>query len=219
MENEGRCPSCNKPLDDKHVMLPERMIELIRRFAPGENYALCTRCGGGKLYTASTRISFSGVDTDIEPLKPSFPLLTLPLPPGWEYEPITFVTENVVVGAGAFTAFGASMSEVFGGEAPEFMIKIRKSIDACSVRLITKALASGANAVIDLDIGYSGSGGAGGLIMIGMTGTAVNLKNLEVLGAKRMKALKELKEKLDFLNRLEVLRSEYQAFSKEYKLI
>jgi len=219
MADTGRCPTCNKPIDDKHVMLPENMIELIKRFAPADNYALCTRCGGGKLYTASTRISFSGIDTDIEPLKASFPLLTLPIPPGWEYDPITFVAENVVVGAGSFTAFGASVSEVFGGEAPEFMIKIRKGIEACSVRLITKAIEAGANAVIDLSINQSGNGGAGGLIMIGMTGTAVRLNNLEVLGESRMNDLRKLKEKLDALNHLEALRTEYQAFSRQYKLI
>lgn len=58
--SEEKCPSCNKPLSDKVVMLPDNMVELLKLFAPQDNYQLCTRCGGGKLYTASTRISFSG---------------------------------------------------------------------------------------------------------------------------------------------------------------
>jgi uncharacterized protein YbjQ (UPF0145 family) len=216
---EERCPSCNKPLSDKIVMLPENMIELIKLFAPTDNYHLCTRCGGGKLYTASTRISFSGADEGVQELKKSFPLLSLPMPLGWQYEPISLVTATTVTGAGAMTEIGASMDATFGGSSPAFASKIGKGVEACSDRLIANAMALNANAVIDVDIDYSEMGGGRGLIMVSMAGTAVVLKNLDILGEQRTKDMKALMQKLRVMSHIEALRREYQAFSKQYKVV
>jgi uncharacterized protein YbjQ (UPF0145 family) len=179
----------------------------------------CARCGGGKLYTPSTRIDYGGADKEAEKLKHSFPLLFLPLPPGWQYDLLSLVSATTVTGAGALTEMGASLEATFGGSSPAFAAKIDQGVAACSERLIIKAKELKANAVIDVHISYSEMGGGRGLIMVGMTGTAVQLRNLEVLGERRMRDMKTLMEKLQAMSHIDALKREYQAFSKQYKVI
>jgi uncharacterized protein YbjQ (UPF0145 family) len=215
-QDKKQCPTCGKPLGDRVVMLTEPMIELLRMHAPQENYVLCTKCGGAKLYSASTRLSTTEVSAQIASLHASIPIVSSQTPPGWDFRTLRIVTAQSVIGTGVLSEFSASLGDLFGKISPAFVSKIVQGEESCCAQLVQKTLALGGNAVLAVDIDYAELGSLKGMIMVCMTGTAVSLRNVEVLGTETAKNIGTLKEKLAELSHLNQLYEEYRQFAHNY---
>jgi uncharacterized protein YbjQ (UPF0145 family)/predicted nucleic-acid-binding Zn-ribbon protein len=215
-QEKDRCPACNKPLSEKVVMLPESMIELLRIYAPQDSYVLCSKCGGSKLYSASTRFNIDDLSNQILTLQKNVPIVSAQSPMGWDYEAIKIVTAQSVIGTGILSEFSASISDLFGSNSPAFVGKIVQGEDLGFAQLVQKTIRMGGNAIIAVDIDYAELGGMKGMIMVCMTGTAVRIRNTEVLGKDRQDSIQSLMSKIAELDRLNSLFAEYRLFYAKY---
>ncbi len=132
----------------------------------------------------SQKLTEDEIRLRMRPLLECVPIISLPFPRGWKFEPVTIVTAQLVAGTGLFAEVVSEVTDIFGRRSGIFERKIRAAEDECKARLRFEAASVEAHAVIDVDVDYAEVGGAKAMLMVCMTGTAVRIGNAEqVLGA------------------------------------
>jgi uncharacterized protein YbjQ (UPF0145 family) len=130
---------------------------------------------------ADEQASSYPVSKELDRHLPAVPLLSLHLPMGWDYEPITIVTAQSVTGTGLFSDVGSFFTDVFGLQSGMFREKLKDGEDICKKAIRLETLKLGGHGVLGIDVDYAEVGGTKAMLMVSMTGTAVRLKNLDIL--------------------------------------
>lgn len=87
------------------------------------------------------------------------------------------VTGEIVVGTGYFSDIGASISDFFGAEAPEYSEKLRVAKQTVLNIMIKNSTDLGGNAIIG--ISYELMTFSGNMMGVSVTGTSVKVNNLK----------------------------------------
>ena len=131
----------------------------------------------------------------IDPFLKSLPLISLPLPQIWEFEPLEIVTAQFVAGTGLFAEVVSEVTDLFGARSGIYAKKIRYAEDECKRILRLEALRAGGHGVLGIDVDYAEVGGAKAMLMVAMTGTAVRFTDLEKVvghGAENVRKAAEI---------------------------
>lgn len=90
---------------------------------------------------------------------------------------IDLLAVNVVVGTNFFSDFGASFTDLFGGNSNTYQNKLQQIYDTAIDKLTLKAAKIRANAIVGLKLDFDEISGKGkSMFMISATGTAVFVK-------------------------------------------
>ena len=101
-------------------------------------------------------------------------IVTTPMIPGYKITKVLgIVTSLVPRTRGILGRFIASWQSIRGGEISAFTSELEKARMEVIEKLKAKALKSGANAIVGLDIETSDLGLGAGVVVISATGTAV----------------------------------------------
>lgn len=110
------------------------------------------------------------------------PIITNPMPMHWDYQSVSIVTGQSVIGTGVISEFKSSFTDLFGLHSGSFTAKIAQCESDCFLQIRSKALKLGCNAIIATDIDYGELGSIKGMIMVCCAGTAVKLHNPSIIG-------------------------------------
>ena len=83
------------------------------------------------------------------------------------------VTGETIIGANLFKDFFAGIRDIVGGRAGSYESVLREAKDTALQELRERAMQSGANAVIGIDLDYETVGANGSMLMVTAAGTAV----------------------------------------------
>ena len=83
------------------------------------------------------------------------------------------VTGETIIGANIFRDIFASIRDVVGGRSSSYEQVLREAKDIAVKEMKEAALATGANAVVGVDLDYETLGSANGMLMVTAAGTAV----------------------------------------------
>jgi uncharacterized protein YbjQ (UPF0145 family) len=208
MEPE-KCPNCGaaikKSTFSNNQLIDPAMAELIDSYAAEKRGGYCFKCIPA--IKEKTLISFDQEIQDLERRMfmalSSVRIISAHSPSDWNYETISVVTGQAVMGTGIFTEISSGFSDLFGSASEALSEKIRAGEKSCFAQIKKQAIERGGNAILALDIDYNELGGVKGMVMVCMTGTAVRLKDANgeapELYAKHSQRLKFLKEKRPYL--------------------
>lgn len=183
------CPNCNAELKKAvfggNLPYNGEVTRFIHDFTSSTAPAYCEKCGKGLIDEArkQANIQQSNNKATLNQNIHHIPLLTLPAPPQWAFQPIGLITAQSVTGTGVFSEFASDWTDFFGTQSKTYNKKIAGGEQICQTQLRLKCIELGGNAILGVDIDYAEVGGAKGMLMVCMTGTAVLLDNTEVLSA------------------------------------
>ena len=83
------------------------------------------------------------------------------------------VTGETIIGANVFKDFFAGIRDIVGGRAGSYEKVLRDARDSSMQEMMRQAQATGANAVVGIDIDYETIGANGSMLMVAVSGTAV----------------------------------------------
>ena len=83
------------------------------------------------------------------------------------------VTGETIIGANVFKDFFAGIRDIVGGRASSYEKVLRDARDSSMQEMMRQAQATGANAVVGIDIDYETIGANGSMLMVAVSGTAV----------------------------------------------
>jgi len=90
-------------------------------------------------------------------------------------EYLGIVTGEVIIGANIFKDLFAGVRDIVGGRSGAYEGALRDARRQAFREIEEEARASGADAVIGIDIDYEVVGGNGSMLMVSISGTAVRL--------------------------------------------
>ena len=91
-------------------------------------------------------------------------------------EYLGIVTGEAILGANIFKDLFAGIRDIVGGRSGAYEKELRKARDVALQEMTEAAQATGANAIIGVDIDYETiDGGGGSMLMVTASGTAVRL--------------------------------------------
>lgn len=174
------CPNCDKKLDgllSSRFILQDSTIAFINGISDIPKEAYCDECGLAILnnYTLKIRKEREVLIQELKDKLDIIPILTIPNPANWNYEPITMISAQTVTGTGFLSEISASWADMLGSQSGALSNKLMNGENLCKDRLRFDALLLGGNAIIGTDIDYSEVGGAKGMLMVCMAGTAVKV--------------------------------------------
>ena len=85
------------------------------------------------------------------------------------------VTGETIIGANIVKDFFAGIRDVVGGRSASYEQVLREAKDTSMNEMMERARASGANAIVGIDIDYETIGSSGSMLMVATSGTAVVL--------------------------------------------
>lgn len=83
------------------------------------------------------------------------------------------VTGETIIGANVFKDFFAGIRDIVGGRAGSYESVLIEAKETSLREMTERAQATGANAVVGIDIDYETIGGKGSMLMVATSGTAV----------------------------------------------
>lgn len=198
MNEIKNCPNCGTELksglmSEVRLFEPDK-IKLINIYNEKKAEGYCTKCGK-KLYQAShERLTQerSNLNTQMQSLIKSIPVISTHTPLNWDYEVLDMVTGQSTTGTGVISEFTSSFSDLFGVQSGQHNKKLKNGENMCFAQLRLQTVELGGNAVIATDIDYSEVGSVKGMLMVCMAGTAIKLKNPQVLGEDRAAKIEKL---------------------------
>ncbi|HUE88126.1 MAG TPA: heavy metal-binding domain-containing protein [Vicinamibacterales bacterium] len=84
------------------------------------------------------------------------------------------VTGEAILGANIFRDLFAGIRDIVGGRSAAYEKELRRAKDLAIEEMTAQAQASGANAVIGIDLDYETVGQGGSMLMVSASGTAVS---------------------------------------------
>lgn len=207
----AECPNCNTKYKSSMFttveQLPQDQINIINAFNENKVISYCTKCGSD-LY-GDSRVKMVEeqrvLQTELQTLIKSIPVVSLQNPLNWDFEVIEMVTGQSTTGTGIVSELTSSFTDLFGLQSSRYNNKLKAGEDLCFAQLRKRTIEVGGNAVIATDIDYSEVGGEKGMLMVCMAGTAVKLKNIEILGIDKIDPLNKIPgvyTRLSYLNSL-----------------
>lgn len=145
---------------------------------------LCSKCGDAPISEAHARIDgyIAEKVAFITEHITDFPMFTVAwLPANIEIRFKTMITANVTVGTGLFNEFSQGVSDFFGSVNTQSGMSAKVNQGEATARsiLVSKALATGANCIVGVDIDYGVT--TNNAATINMQGTAAFIENMPVL--------------------------------------
>lgn len=123
----------------------------------------------------------------------------------WDYEALTIVTGQTVIGTGVIAELSSDFNDLFGSKSNTLAEKLSLGEVHCAAQIRKKTIDQGGHAVLATDIDYSEMGSLRGMMMVCMSGTAVRLKNPEVLiNSKEVMRAFEINQRLELIHSLNV---------------
>jgi len=182
---QNQCPSCSTKLSGGLLryssMIAHKKLALLNLILHTNEVSRCSKCVEPFVNKAREKI-----EKEKENLEGVFqkglrmlPVATIHLPPRWDFEVLGLVSGQSVTGTGIFAEIFSDVTDFFGAQSETFNKKLRKGESLCLSQVKTKTFELGGNAIVGLDIDYSGVGGAKGMLMVCMAGTAIRLKNID----------------------------------------
>ena len=86
------------------------------------------------------------------------------------------VTGEAILGANIFKDFFAGIRDIVGGRSAAYEGELRKAREIALSELSQAATATGANAVVGMDIDYETIGSSSSMLMVSVSGTAVTIE-------------------------------------------
>jgi uncharacterized protein YbjQ (UPF0145 family) len=177
---------------------------LINEYQEHQASGYCEKCGRLPYSTsyALFKDEFSTKRKQLRELMPSIPVVTAQSPQNWQYDTISLVTAQSVLGTGLVSEISSGFSDLFGTNSQTLTSKLKNGENFCLDMLRKEALQLGANAIIAVDVDYSEVGGSKAMLMVCMSGTAVKLRNTEILGETQGKNIVnaiELTNRINYL--------------------
>ena len=83
------------------------------------------------------------------------------------------VTGETIIGANMFKDFMAGIRDIVGGRSGSYEKVLIEAKDTSIQKMMQRAQALGANAIVGIDIDYETIGGNGSMLMVATSGTAV----------------------------------------------
>ena len=83
------------------------------------------------------------------------------------------VTGETIIGANMFKDLFAGIRDIVGGRSGSYEKVLREAKDTSLQEMMDRARASGANAIVGIDIDYETIGSNGSMLMVATSGTAV----------------------------------------------
>ncbi|MCW3784950.1 YbjQ family protein [Plebeiibacterium sediminum] len=188
MSNYETCPNCGKAIKPdgfrSNPIINGASAEYINTLVGKASPAFCKSCSKDLLFEADS--NFEKITKDkkayINKNIHRIPIITSHSPYGWQYDSLSIVSGQVVVGTGPLSEFTSSFTDFFGGNSNSFSKKLAQGEQDCFEQLRAKAVHLGGNAIIATDIDYGEVGAATkGMLMVCAAGTAVKVKNTDVL--------------------------------------
>lgn len=191
----ANCPNCGAELKSAffggNLPYNEAVTAFIHDFTTSTSPSYCEKCGkplieeARKSAVAQQNANKATLNENIHHV----PLLSIPVPPKWDFQPLGLITGQSVTGTGVFAEFASDWTDYFGAQSKTYNKKISGGEQICQTQLRLKCIELGGNAILGVDIDYAEVGGAKGMLMVCMTGTAVLLSNTEVLGDTAIDAM------------------------------
>lgn len=192
------CPNCGTELKKAvfggNLPYNQQVVSFIHEFTNSISSGYCEKCGK-PLLEEGRRNALTQQSNNKAALNKNIhhvPLLSLPAPPDWQFQPLGLVTGQSVTGTGVFSEFASDWTDFFGMQSKSYNKKISGGEQICQTQLRLKCIELGGNAILGVDIDYAEVGGGKGMLMVCMTGTAVLLENTQVLGAATLGAMDTL---------------------------
>lgn len=211
MSDIKKCPNCgteikNSVFSSSVQLLHENQVWVCNLYNDNKVESYCSKCGYEPLKLALEKWSTEKEELikSVSNLIKKIPVITIQSPLNWDYDVLSIITSQSVLGTGLITEFASSFTDMLGMQSNRFNEKLKQGEDLCFNQLRTEALDIGANAIIASDIDYSEVGGVKGMLMVCIAGTGVHLKNIEILGNETKDSINKLK--IDY-ERLKFLRS------------
>ncbi|NVJ86481.1 MAG: heavy metal-binding domain-containing protein [Algoriphagus sp.] len=182
------CPNCGAKTGFGLVSSNERYdgkeVRFINDFTESNAEGYCGKCypalfeEANKNYQPKLKKAEEYITKHIT----NIPILTIPNPPQWDYEPISIVTAQIVAGTGLVAEIASNWSDFFGNNSNTYRQKLIDAEENCKQQLRAQAMKLKCHAIIATDIDYSEAGAGKGMLMVCMAGTAIKIKNLKELG-------------------------------------
>ncbi len=86
------------------------------------------------------------------------------------------VTGEAIVGANIFRDVFARVRDIVGGRSAAYEKELRRSRETALAEMSEEARATGADAVVGIDLDYEVVGTGGSMLMVAASGTAVRLR-------------------------------------------
>ena len=188
MSEVQECPNCGKKIKaggfKPNVIIDGAKTEFINTLVGKASVAYCSKCSKELFIEAEenfiklTREKKDFINNNLHKV----PIVTSHSPNGWNYDSLSIVTGQTVIGTGVISEFTSSFADFFGGKSNAFSQKLAQGELNCFEQLRAKAVHLGGNAIIATDIDYGEVGAATkGMLMVCAAGTAVKVKNTDVL--------------------------------------
>ena len=191
MENT-HCPNCKTVLKSSmfsSVRLATALqVQLINEYQENKSDGYCEKCGRLAYSTAyaSMKLELSEKTDLLKSLIKSIPVVTTQSPQNWEFDTISMITSQAVLGTSVISDVYTGFADIFGSNSKTLTSVLKSGENYCLNILRKQAIELGANAIIAIDIDYAEVGGSKAMLMVCISGTAVNLKNtVQVLGPEK----------------------------------
>jgi uncharacterized protein YbjQ (UPF0145 family) len=217
------CNYCKKEIIEKSGLfgtsnrarsISENTFTIINRYFEIENLGFCESCVSGMINKAYFQCEreFIQFEKTFDEVEKMIPILTIQKIDAWQYDVISIVTAQGVMGTGFLTEWKSSWGDLLGTESSSLNAKFNEGEQICFSRMRKKCMALNGNAIIGVDIDYAEVGGVKAMTMVCTAGTAIKVNNLEIFETAYRQALIEnenaklkylqVKEDAKYLNKL-----------------
>ena len=183
MSAQSQCRSCSTKLQgflNFHSIIEDEKLKLLNQVLKKNEFERCSKCVTP--FEEKARARINNEKKQLEQVTANglekLPVVTIQVPPKWDFEILGIVTGQSVTGTGIFSEIFSDFTDFFGAQSGTYNAKLRQGELLCLSQVKIKTLELGGNAVVGVDIDYSEVGGGKGMLMVCMAGTAINLNNI-----------------------------------------